>query len=86
MNEQAENLERVSHKIAPTVRLFVSEAERLQMRFTAQMLTDFVARFHPRLAPDSAARILRQERKAGRINYRVVSRSQSLYEALPVQQ
>jgi len=37
------------------------------------------------IAPDSPGRILRQLRQQGLLNYKVVSRRQSLYQVVPVE-
>lgn len=80
--EQRENLARVSRRITALVTQFVNE--RIGQQFTADELRRFVAEQEP-TAPGSADRILRDLRQRGVINYRVVSRSRSEYEALAVE-
>jgi hypothetical protein len=48
-------------------------------------LAEFVASA-VQVAPDSPGRILRQLRRAGRVDYRIVNRAQSLYEITAVRQ
>jgi hypothetical protein len=50
----------------------------------ADLATEVADRAGP-TAPDSAGRMLRQLRKAGRLNYRVVDRANSIYEVTPLQ-
>lgn len=40
---------------------------------------------YSRIAPDSPGRILRQLRQEGHLNYKVISRRQSLYRVVPVE-
>lgn len=85
MHEQQEiDFRRVKAAIGDRIVRFIGE--RLASgapRFHAQNLRDYVAAVHP-TAPASADRILRALRQDGRVAYQVVSRSQSLYEALPL--
>jgi hypothetical protein len=78
---QDANLERVNGKVCAAVLEFW--AARLapggMRQFHMQELTAWVARNVP-IAPDSAGRILRLMRQKGLIEYRVVRRSDSLYE------
>ncbi len=53
-------------------------------RFTATELRQFVQHHNFGTAPASADRIMRNLRKSGKINYAVVNRSKSLYEAIPL--
>ncbi len=85
MTEQTENLERVNKKIGALVRGFVSELADFGGRFTIDDLLTYVTQREPRISPDSPSRILRAERQKGRINYKCISRSESLYMALPVE-
>jgi Fe2+ or Zn2+ uptake regulation protein len=50
--------------------------------FTVNYLTQVVKRTVPDIAPDSPGRIMRLLRAEGLINYKVVSRKDSLYEVL----
>jgi hypothetical protein len=86
MTTQADNLERVSHKIADAVlfwcqwRLATSNPD-----FRMADLQAYVCEQIAGVSPDSPSRILRMLRRSGRINYVVVSRSQSLYRLTPGQ-
>ena len=83
MSEQSENLERVSERIAALVVEFCSRAlESGQPQFHMEELTLYVYEKVKVSAPDSAGRILRDLRQRGVLNYRVLSRSKSLYEVL----
>ncbi len=53
-------------------------------RFTANELRQFVQHHNFGTAPASADRVMRNLKKAGKINYEVVNRSKSLYVALPL--
>jgi hypothetical protein len=55
-------------------------------RFTANELRHAVNARNFGTAPASADRVMRSLRKAGKINYVLVNRAQSLYEAIPVVQ
>lgn len=84
MSEQDENLERVSHRIRPAIwQFYQSKKLKGQPRFFAAELRDFVVRMvgHA-LAPASPDRVLRDLRRKHVLDYRVVSRSQSIYEFL----
>jgi uncharacterized protein YbaR (Trm112 family) len=76
--EQQENIERVSARIGHVVIEFC----RNNQRFHADELRRAVIRETGIAAPASADRILRDLRQKGHISYRVVSRSESLYEVL----
>lgn len=80
--EQAEQLARVSGRLAEPVAGFVRA--HIGQMFHAHELCDQLA-MDGYLAPESAMRVMRDLRARGVINYRVVDRSQSLYEALPVE-
>lgn len=54
-------------------------------RFTATELRQFVQHHNFGTAPASADRIMRNLRAAKKINYVVVNRSKSLYEATPLE-
>lgn len=82
--EQRGNLERVTARVGALIVSFVAVALVGQQNFTADQLRRFVLFHEPATAPASPDRILRQLRQQGRLNYRVVNRRQSLYEALPV--
>lgn len=53
-------------------------------RFTSTELRQFVQHHNFGTAPASADRVMRNLKKAGKINYEVVNRSKSLYVALPL--
>lgn len=53
-------------------------------RFTANELRQFVQHHNFGTAPASADRVMRNLKKAEKINYEVVNRSKSLYVALPL--
>lgn len=79
MSQTAE-LTRVSNNIRGLIQAFCKE--RLangQPQFRMKDLHDYCQK-NARVAPGSPDRVLRQLRKAGEINYRVVSRSASQYE------
>lgn len=77
--EQAEQIERVSERIAAVVMEFFKRPDR---RFYADELRSFIAAKIGLVAPGSPDRIMRDLRQKGRIDYRVVNRSESLYEIL----
>src|SRR5215467_13167809 len=81
-DSQAEHLERVSERIAPVVIRYCTE----HPRFHADELRRYVLHETGLIAPGSADRILRdlRLRLRGVIDYRVVSRRESLYEVLRV--
>lgn len=76
LTEQERELARVSGRIADSVFRFCQD----NPRFHLQELEDHVAAAHGHVTPGSAGRILRDLRRKGWVAYRVVSRSQSLYE------
>lgn len=80
--EQRENIERVSSRISAAIVEFCSA--RMGKQFFIEELRLFVAR-RTRVAPASPDRILRSLRQQGKLDYKVVSRSKSLYEVLPVE-
>lgn len=78
--EQAEQLERVSARIARPILVFC----KAHKRFHADELRRFVVSQVGVAAPGSADRVLRDLRQQGRLNYVVVSRRESLYEVIEV--
>lgn len=83
MNDQTSNLTRVSEAIAAHVTAFI--ASHIGKEFHVESLRRFVFEHtEGYVAPASPDRILRDLRQKGRVNYEVVSRSKSLYRALPV--
>lgn len=83
METHGENLERVSVRIAAAVKQFCRE----HRRFHADDLRNYVTEATGINAPASADRVLRDLRQKGQLNYRLLSRSESLYEVVadPVQ-
>lgn len=83
MNEQKENLNRVSEAIAKHVTAFIND--HINAEFHVDELRRYVsARVDGYVAPASPDRILRALRSSKTVNYEVVSRSKSLYRGLPV--
>lgn len=78
MNEQQQNLERVSSSIAPIVLEFCRATASGGMFRMHELVAYVQAR--ATVAPDSPSRILRDLAKRGQLAYRVVNRSQSLYQ------
>ena len=84
------DLERVTSRIAKAIMEFIEVAQRRKFstitnddgHFYADDLREHVTARVGTIAPGSADRILRLLRKRGIVNYRVVSRSQSLYEVI----
>lgn len=78
--EQNRNLDRVRSRIGRAIIAFLSS----RTSFRADELRQYVAsQAGVALAPGSSDRVLRDLRQSGLINYRVLSRRQSLYEVLP---
>lgn len=87
METHGENLERVSLRIAASVRQFFRErlrSGRENSLFHADDLRNYVTRATGINAPASADRVMRDLRQFYRLDYRLVSRRESLYEALSV--
>lgn len=78
---QDENLARVYCNLAEPIADYVRELGRDGI-FLMQDLRDHLLSLGLRFAPDSPSRILRQLRRNGAINYRVISRSNSTYQVL----
>ena len=74
MSEQQEQLTRVTSRIGQAILEFCSPGRQ----FHADELREFVAE-RCSVAPGSADRVLRDLRKRRLINYKVLSRAQSLY-------
>ncbi len=79
-----EDIARVSDAIAQHVTAFLTA--RLHQEFHVSELHSYCAE-HTKgyIAPGSPDRILRSLRQKGKVNYEVVSRSQSLYRAIPLE-
>jgi hypothetical protein len=83
MNEQTENITRVNQAISRYVAAFLDA--HLNQEFHVDDLRQYVsANVEGYVAPASPDRILRDLRQRNKVNYVVVSRSKSLYKALPV--
>jgi 1,6-anhydro-N-acetylmuramate kinase len=54
-------------------------------RFTATELRQYVQHHNFGTAPSSADRVMRNLRKQGKINYALVNRAKSLYQAIPLE-
>jgi hypothetical protein len=76
LDTQHAHLQRVSDRIAGAVIRFCAEHQQ----FHLQQLEDFVAGQVEHVTPGSAGRILRDLRRRGQLDYRVLSRRESLYE------
>tara|TARA_R110000824_G_scaffold247940_3_gene437026 strand:- start:1681 stop:2016 length:336 start_codon:yes stop_codon:yes gene_type:complete len=77
--EQQDNIKRVGSRIARAIASFMDTHDQ----FRADDLRNHVAA-RCQCAPASADRILRDLRRKGVVNYRVLNRRQSLYKCLPV--
>lgn len=77
--KQDYNLGRVSEKIAEHILEFCRRKGKGTQFHMADLVAHVVSAV-PDIAPDSPSRILRDLRKKSLLDYRVVSRSQSLYE------
>jgi hypothetical protein len=75
IDTQHAHLERVGDRIAGVVLQFCGVHDQ----FHLQQLEDFVAERIDHVTPGSAGRILRDLRRRGDVDYRVVSRRDSLY-------
>ena len=75
---QAAQLERVRANIAPLI-LAWFEGQKPGDEFHINELTRFVWRTAPHVAADSPRRVMAALKDAGKLNYELVSRSQSLY-------
>lgn len=88
MTIQDREIARVNAKIAPAIEEFFRDtAQRIprgRRLFHLSALDEFVAHaISPaQITSGSVSRILRQLRSKGRLDYRCVSRAESLYEAL----
>jgi DNA-binding PadR family transcriptional regulator len=83
MSEQTENLGRVRDSIAPHIIRFIRE--RAGREFHGADLQQYVAsQVNGFIAPGSPDRILRDLRKRGVVDYELLSRSRSLYRAVPL--
>ena len=83
--EQAENLERVTARIGRSVVGFCERVYDSTLKtFHADGLRQTVIHETGTAAPASADRVLRNLRQKGALNYRVLSRKESLYEVLSI--
>lgn len=81
---QAEHLERVTVRIGAAILAFCRDHRERGRRFYMDELRAFVEAHAGSVAPASPDRVLRQLRQSGRVQYRVVSRRESLYEVVAV--
>lgn len=79
--DDAANLARVNARIAMHVKAFVADVLAADGTFHMADLLAYVRERVPDTAPDSAGRILRDLRQKGEIDYMVLDRRASLYEA-----
>jgi hypothetical protein len=87
-NEQGKNLERVADKIGGSIIEFMrmiiargpATAGEHRVLFSMEGLHAWVTDSIRNVAPDSPSRILRMLRQQGKLDYVVVSRSDSVYE------
>lgn len=82
---QSKNISRVRGKIHRAILMFFSQCI-VGTQFTGPELHRVIKRQVHDLAPDSPGRIMRLLRAEGLINYKVVSRKDSLYEVLEVEE
>lgn len=76
--EQPAQLERVKWRLDPLVLNFFAE-RRPGDQFHVNDLIRYVWRFDPFATATSPDRVMRELKSSGRLNYELVSRSQSLY-------
>lgn len=81
--EQAEHLGRVSERIGGAVQEFIKLHLDSSKTFYASELQTFVAARCGKVAPSSPTRILQNLRASGILNYCILNRRKSLYQALP---
>jgi hypothetical protein len=77
--EQQRQLDRVSDAISEAIMTFRAKIG-IGQHWRCEHLRTFVIQQCPKIAPASPDRVLRDLRKKGALDYRVVSRSGSLYE------
>jgi hypothetical protein len=78
-------LTRTYDSLAQAVESFYKLRLGTDPKFTANQLRFFVQNnYTAKTSPGSADRVLRMLRKAGKVEYVVLNRAQSLYEARPV--
>jgi len=77
VSNHAHQLGRVEARLAEAIKEYII---RPGQRFHLADLTEWVRAKVGNCAPDSPARILRHLRSSGELNYRCVSRANSLYE------
>lgn len=84
MTEQQRQLKRVTSRIGRAVLMFFHD-HGVGDEFHAHELHAYVSEIHG-VAPASADRVMRQMRRDGELNYRVLNRAQSRYRicAVPV--
>jgi hypothetical protein len=80
---QEEELERVSLRIGASILAFFQD-RGLENFYRADDLREWVTQNVGPIAPGSADRIMRNLRQKRVINYKVISRSESLYQIKPI--
>jgi hypothetical protein len=85
VSAQAENLERLSTKIAPAILDFYRAKydAAVPVRFHMEELQRYIRERFP-TAPDSPSRVMRDLRQRKLLDYKVISRRASLYEIIAV--
>jgi hypothetical protein len=82
------NLQRVGLNLGQAIEIFWRarlESVGGGRRFTANQLRQYVNHHNFGTAPGSADRVMRDLKKKKKINYALVNRAKSLYEALPLE-
>lgn len=80
-----ENLQRVALNLGQVIVEFWQNTLKTDnCRFTATALRQYVQKHNFGTAPASADRVLRNLRKAGKVNYILLNRRASLYLAVPL--
>ena len=83
-DSQPEHLERVTSRIGKTILAWfrLIRSSRVGCTFHMDEMVGYVQSEIGHVAPNSPARVMQDMRKKGQLNYRVVSRKESLYEVL----
>jgi hypothetical protein len=79
INDSPEDRKRVSLRVAALVLDFCKGKRMFRMQELTEFVSDGVDGY---VAPDSPGRILRLLKQQGKLNYRLMSRSDSLYSVL----
>lgn len=83
--EQEQQLDRVRGKLQPMILDFYHQRLSSEPKFFAADLRRFIAS-QSLVAPASPDRVLRDLRQRRKLNYRVLNRAASQYEALPIEE